>query len=47
MKRTLSFLLSLVLAIGIITSVPVTVSAASESDLAFTLNDDGVSYSVA
>ena len=46
MKRTLSFLLSLIIVIGIITSAPVTVSAASESDLTFELNEDGMSYSV-
>ena len=39
-------MLSLIMVIGIITSVPVTVSAASESDLTFELNYDGESYSV-
>ena len=46
MRRTLSFLLSLVMVIGIIASVPITVSAASVDDVTFTLNDDGKSYSV-
>ena len=47
MKRTLSFLLSLVMVIGIITSVPVTVNAASLGDLTFKLNNNKKSYYVA
>ncbi len=47
MKRSLSFILSLVMVIGIITCVPLTVNAAGIDDLTFELNDDGVSYSVA
>ena len=47
MKRTLSFFLSLIMVIGIIASVPITVSAASVDDLTFELNEDGKSYSVA
>ena len=47
MKRTLSFLLSLVMVIGIITSVPVTVNAASVNDLTFKLNESKKSYYVA
>lgn len=46
MKRGLSFILSLIMVIGIITSVPITVSAASESALTFSLNSDGNSYYV-
>lgn len=46
MKRSLSFILTLVMVICVITSVPVTVSAASESDFLFILNSDGESYSV-
>ena len=46
MKRTLSFLLSLIIVIGIITSVPITVSAASVDDLTFELNDAGTGYVV-
>lgn len=48
MKRTLSFILSLVMVIGILSSVPIGVVsvAASESDLVFTLNADGTAYSV-
>ena len=48
MKRTLSFLLSLIIVIGIITSVPVTVSATDEiSDFfTFELNSDGTSYAI-
>ncbi len=46
MKRTLSLILTLVMIIGIFTSVPVTVSASSESNLIFELNSDGLSYSV-
>ncbi len=41
MKRTFSFILTLVMVIGVLTSVPVTVSAASTSDLTFELNYDG------
>ena len=46
MKRTLSLFLTLVMALNIITIVPVTVSAASVDDLTFELNEDGKSYSV-
>ena len=46
MKKGLSFILSLIMVISVISSVPITVSAASVDDLTFTLNDDGVSYSV-
>ena len=46
MKKTLSFILSLIMVIGIITSVPVTVSAVSESDLTFELDYDCESYAV-
>lgn len=48
MKRTLSFILSLVMVVGIFLSVPVGVVsfAADESSLVFTLNSDGNSYSV-
>ena len=46
MKRTLSFILTLVMVIGILTSVPVAVSAADESDFEFYLNEDRESYSI-
>ncbi len=46
MKRTFSFILTLVMVIGVLTSVPVTVSAASTSDLTFELNEDGTGYEV-
>ncbi len=46
MKKGLSLFLSLLMVIGIMTSVPVTVSAASVDDLTFYLNEDGTSYSV-
>ena len=46
MKRTLSLVLSLIMILGIFTSMPVTVNAASVSDLTFKLNSDGKSYSV-
>ncbi len=46
MKRTLCLFLSLVMALGILTSVPVTVSAASVDNLTFELNEDGKSYAV-
>ena len=46
MKRTVSFLLSLIMVIGIITSVPVTVSAASSGthgdNITWTIDDAGV-----
>ena len=46
MKRTLSLLLTLVMIIGIFTSVPVTVNAADVNNLTFGLNEDGESCSV-
>ncbi len=46
MKKTLSLLLSLLLLINVVSCATVTVSAASASDLKFTLNSDGKSYSV-
>ena len=47
MKRFLGMFLSLVIVLGIITSLPITVGAASVDDLTFVLNNDGDSYSVA
>ena len=47
MKRTISLLLTLIIALGVVTSFPITTSAASVSDLRFELNDDGASYRVA
>ena len=46
MKRALSFLLSLIMVVGIITSVPIPAFSASADDLVFSLNGDGKSYSV-
>ena len=46
MKKSVSLILSLLMVISIITSVPVTVSAASVEALTFELNKDGESYSV-
>ena len=46
MKKVYSLLLSFVMVLGVMTSVPVTVNAASEYDLGFELNNDGASYSV-
>ena len=46
MKKTLSFILSLIMVIGVITSVPVTASAASIGDLTFTYDYYDDSYSV-
>ena len=46
MNRKLSFLLSLVLILGIIFNFPVTPSAATVDELYFALNKDGESYSV-
>ena len=46
MKKSVSLILSLLMVISIITSVPVTVSAASVDYLTFQLNEDGESYSV-
>ncbi len=46
MKKSVSLLLSLLMVISIITSVPLTASAASKSDLTFKLNSNGKSYSV-
>ncbi len=47
MKRTFSFILTLVMVIGILTSVPLTASAASKNDLKFVLSFDKRSYYVA
>ena len=46
MKRTLSLVLSVILFCSIFSCLSVTVGAASTSDLTFTLNSDGKSYSV-
>ncbi len=46
MKRTLSFILSLIMVIGVIVSVPITVSSSEADNLIFELNEDGASYSV-
>ena len=46
MKRTLSFILSLVMVLGVLTSMPLTVNAASVDDLTFELNEDGTGYVV-
>lgn len=46
MKKGLSLLMSLLMVISIISSVPVTSSAASVSDLTFILNNDNKSYYV-
>ena len=46
MKKVLGLFLSFLMVISVITSLPVTVFAATENDLTFTLNDDGESYSV-
>ncbi len=46
MKRTMSFILSLIMVIGIIASVPITVSAINLDDFKFELNADGASYTV-
>ncbi len=46
MKKSVSLLLSVLMVISFITSMPVMVLAASESDLIFELNEDGKSYSV-
>lgn len=46
MKRTLSLVLSLIMILGIFASMPVSVNAVGASDLTFTLNDDGISYSI-
>ena len=51
MKKALSLMLSLVLAFGVLVSVPfaevpfsITANAAGVEDLTFTLNSDGASY---
>ncbi len=46
MKKGLSLFLSLIMVLGVLTSMPLTVNAASVDDLTFELNEDGVSYSV-
>ncbi len=48
MKKILSIIMSIVFAMGVVVSVPVTITAnaASQSDLTFKLNSDGKSYSV-
>lgn len=46
MKRFLSGLLILVLALSFLPAIPMTTHAASESDLTFQLNSDGESYSL-
>ncbi len=46
MKRTISLLLTFVMVIGMFSCILITASAASVSDLTFTLNSDGKSYSV-
>ena len=46
MKRFLGIFLSLIIVIGMLSSLPITVSAAGTSDLTFVLNDDGKTYSV-
>ena len=46
MKKSVSLILSLLMVISIITSVPVTVTAASVDSLIFELNGDGESYRV-
>ncbi len=46
MKKSVSLLLSLLMVISIITSMPLTASAASVDDLKFKLNDDRKSYCV-
>ncbi len=45
MKRTISLLLTFVMVIGMFSCISITASAASVSDLKFTLNGDGKSYS--
>ena len=47
MKKFFSIFLSLLMVTSVITTVPVTVSAASVDDLTFELNDDGTMYQVA
>ncbi len=46
MKRTLSLFLTLVMALSILTSVPLSAGAATTSDLTFLLNADGTGYIV-
>ncbi len=46
MKRAFGFILTLVMVVGVLTSVPVSVNAASLDDLTFELNKDGKSYSL-
>lgn len=46
MKRLFSALLAIALAFAVVPVVPAMVEAASQSDLAFELNEDGESYSV-
>ena len=46
MKKGLSLFLSVLMVLSILTSMPLTVSAASVDDLTFELNEDGKSYSV-
>ncbi len=47
MKKGLSWFLSLIMVFGILTVVRITVNAASESNLKFTLSRDGTYYTVA
>ncbi len=46
MKRFLGMFLSLIIVLGVFSSLSITVAAASTSDLTFALNDDGKTYSV-
>ncbi len=46
MKKRIALFLTLIILVGTISSLPITVSAASISDLTFKLNDDGKSYAV-
>lgn len=46
MRRFLGIFFSLIIVIGMLSSLPITVSAAGTSDLTFALNDDGKTYSV-
>ena len=46
MKKTLSFVLSLIMVIGVLISAPVTVNGASTDDMTFELNEDGAGYTL-
>ncbi len=46
MKRFLGLFLSLIIVLGMVSGFPISVSAASVSDLTFALNEDGKSYAV-